>query len=215
MIGLFARKVGMAHIYNEDNRHIPVTILEVPTQIVTGLRSVEKNGYAAVQIGCLGRKKVAKPQRTELKGAKIDLAIATRAELPLPGETLPSNGLPIEIGQHLTPAVFSPGDKIAVTAMSKGKGFAGTIKRHGFHRGPQTHGSHNVRRPGSIGSGFPQRVIPGRRMAGHLGHKAVTVRGLTVVAIDQDRRTIAVSGAIPGAKRGLILVRKITQREND
>jgi large subunit ribosomal protein L3 len=115
--------------------------------------------------------------------------------------------LSLELGTELTVAVFEAGDNIQVTAVSKGKGFAGTIKRHNFTAGPKTHGSHNYRAPGSIGSGYPEHVFKGMKMAGHMGHEQVTVKGLKVILVDADRNIIAVSGAVPGPKKGLVMLR--------
>ncbi len=201
-----AEKLGMTHIYDNLHRHVPVTVLRVLPQAITGWRQPEKDGIAAVQIGATGRKRVAKPQRDELKALNIDLPIAHRAEIRLAKAT-PE---PVQIGAKIDAAVFAIGQKVTITGTSKGKGFAGTIKRHGFHRGPSTHGSKNVRQPGSIGSGYPQRVIAGQRMAGHMGHVTVTTKGHTIMAINLTDQTVAVSGAVPGAYRNRVLVKSET-----
>lgn len=199
----FAQKLGMTHMYDDKNRHVPVTILKVTPQAITAIRSTEKHGYAAIQLGAEGRKHVAKPQLGELAKNNIDLRIAHRAEIRLSDDTQAN------IGEAVTVAAFQPGDKVMVTGISKGKGFAGTIKRHGFSRGPETHGSKNVRKPGSIGGGYPQRVIKGMRMAGHMGAVRTTTKGHKVMAINEAENTIAISGAVPGSNATRILIQKV------
>lgn len=199
----FAEKLGMTHMYDDKNRHVPVTILKVSPQVVTAIRSTEKDGYTAIQIGAEGRKQVAKPQLEELKKNNIDLRIAHRAEVELTDDTQAN------IGDAISVTLFQPGDKVMVTGISKGKGFAGTIKRHNFSRGPETHGSKNVRQPGSIGGGYPQRVIKGMRMAGHMGAVRSTTKGHKVMAINEAENTIAISGAIPGSNGNRILIQKV------
>ncbi len=199
----FAKKLGMTHLYDDKNRHIPVTILKVTEQIVTGLRTNDKDGYDAIQIGSIGRKHVAKPQMAELKKHNLDLAIAHRAEVQTDDQSQ------IKIGDKVDVSIFAEGDEVEVTGISKGKGFAGTIKRYGWSRGPESHGSKNVRQPGSIGSGYPQRVVPGKKLPGHMGNTQITTKGLKVVAINAADSTIAISGAVPGANKSLILIRKV------
>ena len=121
-------------------------------------------------------------------------------------ETAAAEALALEIGAKLDVTTFEAGDDVQVTGTSKGKGFAGTIKRHNFKRGPKTHGSHNYRAHGSIGSGYPEHVFKGMRMAGHMGHDQVTVKGLKVVVVDEKLNVLAVSGAVPGPKRGLVVI---------
>lgn len=202
MSALFAQKLGMTHVYNDANRHIPVTILKVTDQAVSAIRSRDKDGYDAIQIGSSGKKKINKPQVNELIKNNIELPIAHRREIALPDDR------ELSIGQILTVNEFQPGDIVMVTATSKGKGFAGTVKRHNFHRGPETHGSKNVRKPGSIGGGYPQRVLLGRQMPGHMGAETVTTRGLKVVAINEADNTMAISGAVPGANKSRVFIRK-------
>lgn len=201
-IAVFAEKLGMTHIYNDKNRHVPVTILKVTPQVITGLRSADKDGYTAIQIGSVGRKHIAKPQADELKKQNISLPIAHRLEVQ-------ATDIETTVGQELKVTLFAPGDAVAITGRSKGKGFAGTIKRHGFSRGPETHGSKNVRKPGSIGGGYPQRVIPGMRMSGHMGAVRVTTKGHKVMAINEKDNTIAISGAVPGAKHTRVVIQKV------
>ncbi len=202
MTALFAQKLGMTHIYNDANRHIPVTILKVTDQVVSAIRTQDKDGYDAIQIGTAGKKQINKPQRGELSKNSIELPIAHRREIA------PMNDRELTVGEVLTVKEFQPGDIVMVTATSKGKGFAGTVKRHNFHRGPETHGSKNVRKPGSIGGGYPQRVLLGRQMPGHMGAETVTTRGLKVIAINEADNTIAISGAVPGANKSRVFIRK-------
>lgn len=202
MIGLFATKVGMTHLYNDANRHIPVTILKVTDQAVTDIKSHDKDGYQAIQIGTVGKKGINKPQKGELMKKNIEISIAHRREIE------PVDNREFSVGETLTVKELAIGDTVCVTSTSKGKGFAGTIKRHGFHRGPETHGSKNVRKPGSIGGGYPQRVVLGRPMPGHLGYETVTTRGLKVVAINEQDNTVAISGAVPGPNKARVFIRK-------
>ncbi len=205
-ISVFAQKLGMTHIYDDKHRHIPVTILKVTPQAITGLRTPEKDGYSAIQIGTAGRKHVNKPQSGELKKLGIDLNIAHRKEIRLTDDATDAQA---SIGQILDATLFAPGDKIQVTSTSKGKGFAGTIKRHNFSRGPETHGSKNVRQPGSIGGGYPQRVVLGKKMAGHMGSEQVTTKSHRVMAINAADQTIAISGPVAGPNRCRVFIHKI------
>lgn len=202
MIGLFTRKIGMTRVFDAQNRHVPVTILKVAEQAVTGRRTQARDGYDAAQIGATGRKRVAKPQQDELIKNGLNPLLAHRREI---------KATELTAGQPLDASLFAPGDTVSVTGISKGKGFAGTIKRHGFSRGPTSHGSKNVRQPGAIGSGYPQRVVKGRKMPGHLGARKTTTRGLTVIAVDASDQTLALRGAVPGSNRSRIFVQKITR----
>ncbi len=201
----FAQKLGMTHLYDDKNRHVAVTILKVTDQVVTGKRTQDKDGYTAIQFGSIGSKHIAKPQAAELKKNNIDLVIDHRAEVEFAQEDDQNQ---VNIGDKITVSTFTAGDEVEVSGVSKGKGFSGTIKRYGWSRGPETHGSKNVRKPGSIGSGYPQRVVPGKKLPGHMGHESVTTRGLKVVAINEKDSTIAISGAIPGANRSFVIIRK-------
>ena len=150
----------------------------------------------------LEKKQVNKPQKDELSKNNIEFPIAHRREIA------PIDNREFTLGEVLTVKEFQPGDVVMVTAVSKGKGFAGTVKRHNFHRGPETHGSKNVRKPGSIGGGYPQRVLLGRQMPGHMGAQTVTTRGLKVVAINEADNTLAISGAVPGPNKCRVFIRK-------
>lgn len=198
MVGAgFAQKLGMTHIY-VDNRHVPVTVLKVAEQVVTSIVSSEEK---RIQIGAVTRKHVAKPQQKELSLKSIELPISKRRE------TLISD-TEAKIGDSITVAEFTVGDQLIITGTSKGKGFSGVIKRHGWSRGPMSHGSKHHRAPGSIGSGYPQRVVAGKKLPGHKGSETVTVRGNKVMAINTDNNTMAVSGVVPGANRSYVFIKR-------
>jgi large subunit ribosomal protein L3 len=199
-IGLIGRKVGMTQIFQADGTMIPVTAVAIEPNTVTRVRTVERDGYTAVQLGIEPSKKLTKPEKGQLK----DLPpVATIREFRLDDVDA------YEVGQKLTVDLFAEGELVDVTGVSKGKGFAGTVKRHHFKRGPETHGSDHHREPGSIGPGTtPGRVYKGLRMSGHMGHERVTVKKLTVVRTDPARNLLLVRGAVPGAPNALLLVKK-------
>ena len=203
-IGLIARKAGMTQVFASDGTMVAVSVLEVAPNVVTRLRTPERDGYAALQVGTGEGGRVTKPVAGQLKGLP---AVATRREFRV-GEASDLDGY--EVGQRLAVGdVFAEGDLVDVTGVSKGKGFAGHVKRHGFGRGPTTHGSDHHREPGSIGPGTtPGRVYRGLRMAGHMGDEQVTTKKLRVVRADADKNLLLVRGSVPGARGSLILVRK-------
>jgi large subunit ribosomal protein L3 len=204
-IGLIGRKVGMTSVFQDDGTMVAVSVVAIEPNTVTRLRTQERDGYTAVQLGTDRRERLNRPRTGQLK------------ELPkgagLPG-TLREFRLDsvdgYEIGQTLAVAdLFTPGDLVDVIGVSKGKGFSGQIKRHHFKRGPKTHGSDHHREPGSIGPGTtPGRVYKGLRMAGHMGDRRATTKKLRVVRTDPDRNLLLVKGSLPGAPGSLILVRK-------
>ena len=200
-IGLIGRKVGMTQVFQDDGTMVAVSVLEVAPNTVTGLRTEERDGYTAVQLGTDEKKKLSKPRLGNLKGLP---SLGTLREF----RTDDLSGY--EIGQTIAVAeAFAAGDLVDVTGISKGKGFAGHIKRHHFSRGPKTHGSDHHRAPGSIGPGTtPGRVYKGVRMAGHMGDERVTTKKVKVVRTDADRNLLLVKGSLPGARGGLILVKK-------
>lgn len=200
MKALITEKVGMATIYTDKGAAIAVTLLSANPNVVTQLKSDEKDGYNAIQLGFGESKKNAKAQTGHLKNAKTNSKYMR--EFIIDDKTLEIN-----IGDQLAADVFSVGDNVDVTGISKGKGFAGTIKRHNFHRGRKTHGGRSYRRPGSIGSQYPQRIFPGKKMAGQMGAVRVTTKNLTVALVDTDKNVIAVQGSIPGPKKGLVLIK--------
>jgi large subunit ribosomal protein L3 len=198
--GLLARKLGMTQVFNEDGTLSAVTVLEAGPCRVLGLRTVEKDGYSAARLafGAIDAKHVTKPRAGEFKKAGQEPARHI-VELPEP------DGL--EAGQELGADLFAVGELVDVSATSKGKGFQGMVKRHRFSRGPETHGSMNVRRPGSIGATDAARVFKGVKMAGQMGNVRRTVQGLKVVRIYPERKLLLVHGSVPGPRGGLVFVR--------
>jgi large subunit ribosomal protein L3 len=203
---LIGRKLGMTRLFGDDGSVVPVSVIEATPNSVIRLRTAERDGYAALQLGAGTARRVSKPVAGQL--AHLDKAFQKPAAVR---EVRLDSTDEYEVGQQLDVSLFAPGDLVDVTGMSKGKGFAGTIERHNFKRGPKTHGSTNYRKPGSIGAGTtPGRVFRGTKMGGHLGDEQVTVKKLTVVRIDPERNLILVKGAVPGARNALLLVQKAT-----
>jgi large subunit ribosomal protein L3 len=199
-IGLIGRKVGMTQVFQDDGTMVAVSVVAVEPNTVTRLRTSERDGYTAVQIGIEESKKITKPERGQLR----DLPpLSTIREFRVDSV----DGF--QVGQKLDVSLFEAGELVDITGVSKGKGFAGHIKRHHFHRGPKTHGSDHHREPGSIGPGTtPGRVYKGLRMAGHMGDHRATIKKLRVVRTDPERNLILVNGSLPGARNALILVKK-------
>ena len=198
---LLGIKRGMTQVFTDEGNRVPVTVLEMEPSTVTAVKTLERDGYEAVQLGygSIRAKVINKPQRAVFEKTGIEPRRHVR-EVRQAVEGC-------EVGQELKADLFEVGQLVDVVGTSKGKGFAGTIKRHGFSRGPVTHGSQNVRRPGSIGMHqFPGRVLKGKKMAGRMGNERVTVRGLQVVAVDIEKNHMLVKGAVPGNNGGLIQV---------
>ena len=199
---IIGRKLGMTQFFTEDGGRIPVTVIQAGPCPVSQVKTAADHGYDAIQLAYeeVPERKLSKPERGHL--GKNDIA---------PHRHLHEfrGAFELTAGEVVTVEGFEPGDAIKVSGRSKGKGFAGTIKRHGFSRGPVAHGSHNVRAPGSIGqSATPSRVIKGVRMAGHMGNKNITQRGLQVLDRDVERNLLLVTGAVPGPTGGLVFVRE-------
>jgi len=200
-IGLIGRKVGMTQIFQADGTMIPVSVVSVEPNTVTRVRTPERDGYTAVQLGIEESGKLTKPEIGQLKDLP-KLAVLREFRLE-------DDKTAYTVGQKLDVTLFAAGDTIDVTGVSKGKGFSGHIKRHHFKRGPKTHGSDHHRAPGSIGPGTtPGRVYKGMRMAGHLGDERATVKKLRVVRSDAERNLLLVKGSVPGSLNGLLLVKK-------
>jgi large subunit ribosomal protein L3 len=200
-IGLIGRKVGMTQVFGEDGTLVPVSVLSVEPNTVTELRTMERDGYTAVQLGAGAARRTSRPRLGQLK----DLPRVRDVR-----EFRVEDVGDYAIGQTLDVSLFTAGERVHITGLSKGKGFAGTIKRHHFRRGPETHGSDSHRAPGSIGGGTtPGKVFKGTGMAGHMGHERVTVRGATVVRSDPDRNLLLVRGPVPGPRHALVVVRKV------
>jgi large subunit ribosomal protein L3 len=203
MAGLLGRKLGMTQVFDSDDGHVErVTVLEAGPCHVTGIRTTDRDGYDAVQVafGAVREKRLTKAERGHL--AKAD-APPLRRLAEFRGEAGE-----LKIGDTLTVEAFEKGQHVKVSGVSKGKGFQGTIKRHNFHRGPVSHGSHNVRAPGSIGaSATPSRVFKGIRGPGQMGHKRVTQRGLEVVEVRPEENLLLVRGSVPGPKGSIVEIR--------
>jgi large subunit ribosomal protein L3 len=199
-IGLIGRKVGMTQVFAEDGTMVPVSVLAVEPNTVTLLRTEERDGYTAVQVGAGTARRTTKPRAGQLK----DLPKVRDVR-----EFRVDDVSEYEVGQTLDVTMYEAGESEDITGTSKGKGFAGTIKRHHFRRGPETHGSDSHRAPGSIGGGtYPGKVFRGTAMAGHMGHERVTVKNATVVRSDAERNLLLVRGPVPGPRDALVVVRK-------
>ena len=201
---LLGRKLGMSQVWDENGLFVPVTLVEVATNVVTAVKTVETDGYCAVQLGYgqIDPTKVTKP----LAGHFAKAGVTPRRHL---AEVRTENAADYKPGQELTAEVFAEGAEVDVTGTTKGKGFAGTIKRWGFKSYRRTHGSHkNERRPGSVGAcATPSRILKGKRMAGRMGHVTSTALNLTIVSSDVENGILAIKGAIPGPKGAIVLVR--------
>ncbi|KFI72227.1 50S ribosomal protein L3 [Bifidobacterium minimum] len=201
---LLGRKLGMSQVWDENGYFVPVTLLDVSTNVVTMVKDGEKDGYTAIQLGYgqIDPTKVTKP----LAGHFAKAGVTPRRHLV---EVRTENAADYTPGQELTAEQFDEGVQVDVTGTSKGKGFAGTIKRWGFKSYRRTHGSHkNERRPGSVGAcATPSRILKGKHMAGRMGHDTSTALNLTVVSSDVESGIIAVKGAVPGPKGGIVLIR--------
>lgn len=198
--GLLARKLGMTQLFNTDGTVSAVTALEAGPCRVLGLRTQEKDGYVAARLafGAASSRKLSRPRAGEFKKAAVEPARHIAEVRDYEG---------VEVGQELTCELFTEGELVDVTATSKGKGFQGMIKRHRFGRGPETHGSMNVRKPGSIGATDAARVFKGVKMAGQMGHERATVQGLKVVRVDPERNLLLINGGVPGPDGGLVMIR--------
>ncbi len=210
MKGIIGKKVGMTQIFDDSGNVIPVTVLEVGPCYVTQVRTTERDGYTAIQLG-FGE---TKPQRL----TKGQLGHLKRNNLPalryLREFRVRNGDVDVEEGQEIKADVFEIGERVDVIGTSKGRGFAGTVKRHHFNRQPVTHGaSDRTRAPGSIGAGStPGRVIKGMRMGGHMGSERVTMENLEVVVVDVEQNMIAVRGSVPGSNGGIIMLKPARPR---
>jgi large subunit ribosomal protein L3 len=204
MNGILAKKLGMTQIFTEQGECVPVTVLEAGPCIVIRHKTVENDGYMAVQVGFGIRKesRVNKPDMGRFKQAGME-ARQHLCEFDVSDlENWP-------VGKEFGATEFSASDVVKVSGISKGRGFAGGMKRHNFHSGPRSHGTHNMREPGSTSAhSYPGRVFPGKKMPGQYGNKKVTVKNLQIVKVDGDRNLLFVKGAIPGPRNGVIVVRK-------
>jgi len=200
MKALITRKVGMTSTIAEDGAVTAVTLLSASPCVITQVKTDDTDGYTAVQLGYEEEKTLGKAQAGHVKNAKVMPKIIREFRVPEITEDL-------KVGETISPEVFSVGDVVHVTGTSKGKGWAGTIKRHNFHRGRKTHGGRSYRRVGSIGSMYPQRIFKGKKMAGQMGYEQVTVRNLKVALVDPELGVIGVTGAVPGPRKSVVILR--------
>ena len=203
MKGILGKKLGMTQIFTEEGIVVPVTVVEAGPNVVTQVKTVEKDGYNAIQVGFedAKEKSLNKPQKGHLAAANVLKKHLKEFRVDAVEE--------FTVGQEIKADLFAAGEKIDVTGTSKGKGFQGPIKRHGQSRGPESHGSRYHRRPGSMGAcSFPGRVFKNKKLAGHMGSVKVTVQNLEVVRVDADKNLILVKGAIPGAKGSMVTIKE-------
>ena len=204
MNGILGRKLGMTQIFTEDGIMVPVTVVEAGPMVITQLKTVENDGYQAVQVGYgEGKEKsLNKPQKGHFAKAGVGLKKFVR-------EFRSEDVANYTLAQELNVSMFEVGQKVDVTGTSKGKGFQGPIKRHNQSRGPMSHGSRYHRGPGSMGAASdPSRVFKGKKLAGHMGAVRRTIQNLEVIRVDAEKNLILIKGAIPGPKKGLVVVKK-------
>lgn len=217
---ILATKVGMTQIFNEDGVLVPVTVLQAGPCVVTQIKTVDNDGYSAVQVGFAdkkekvvskdksGRKEIARRHGVN-KAQKGHFDKAGVSGKRFVREFRFANADEYELAQEIKADIFAAGDKIDATAISKGKGFQGAIKRHGFHRGPMTHGSKFHRHQGSSGSASdPSKVFKGKKMPGHMGSKKITIQNLEIVRVDAENNLLLVKGAVPGPKKSLVTIKE-------
>lgn len=191
----------MASVIGEDGALTAITVLSAPSNTIIQIKSKEKDGYEALQLGAEDGKNLGKAILGHLKSSKAQAKIIREFRIT------PEEVEGLSVGSKVEADIFEVGDQVKVTGTSKGKGWAGTIKRHNFKRGRKTHGGRSYRRPGSIGSMYPQKVIKGKRMAGQMGGERVTVKNLKIALVDKDNGVIGIAGAVPGPRKSIVLVR--------
>jgi large subunit ribosomal protein L3 len=199
MKALLGTKIGMTQIISEDGRAVPVTLIQAGPVTVTQVKTVETDGYNAVQVAYGEGKNLSKAVAGHTKTAKVSPKFIREFRVDEDAD--------LKVGDQIDVSAFALGDVVDATGTSKGKGFAGTVKRHNFNTSKSTHGGNgNVRKPGSIGSMYPQKVFKGKRMAGRMGHDRVTVKNLEVAYVDLANNLIGLKGAVPGPRKGLIVI---------
>jgi large subunit ribosomal protein L3 len=199
---VYGRKKHMTQAFQDDGTLVSATVIEVEPNLITAVRSAGEDGYDAVQVGfgAVRSNRVNKPHAGTF----------ARLDAPPRRHLKELRGVTGEVGDTIGADAFEVGDKVHVSATSKGRGFQGTVKRHGFSRGPVSHGSHNIRQPGSVGaSADPARIFKGQKMPGQMGNRAVTVRNLEVVAVDAENNELWVRGGVPGGKNAVVKIRKV------
>ena len=208
MKGILGRNVGMTEVFTKDGKLIPVTVVEIQPNVVTQVKTVESDGYSAIQVATVDKK--------EKRATKAEIGHAKKAN------TTPKRFLKeirnvegtYNLGDTLDASVFEAGEYVDVTGTSKGKGFAGVIKRHNQSRGPETHGSRYHRRPGSMGTMRPMRVMKGKKLSGHMGFETKTIQNLEVIEVNAAENYILVSGSIPGAKNSLVFIKSAVKKSD-
>ncbi len=201
MTGIIGKKLGMTQLFDEDGNVVAVTVVQAGPCPVTQVRTLDNDGYEAVQLGFgeCKEKHISKPELGHLKKAGIKHGLRHLVEFGGLGD--------LKVGDTVTVESFEEGQAVTVAGVSKGKGFQGTIRRHNFGRGPMTHGSHNIRKPGSIGQcAWPAKVFKGVRMAGHMGSERVTQQGLKIVRRDVEQNLLLIKGSVPGAKNSVVVI---------
>lgn len=202
MKALITKKVGMTSIITDDGSAVGITLLSASPNVIAGIKTDETNGYTALVLGHGEDKKAGKSAKGSFKLAGMVPKIIREFRInEITEET--------KVGDKISADVFNVGDIVDVTGTTKAKGFAGTIKRHNFKRGRKTHGGKSLRRPGSIGSQYPQRIFPGKKMAGQMGHVRVTTKRLKVALVDTELSVIGVVGAVPGPRKGTVLIKEV------
>ena len=204
MKNMIGRKIGMTQIFKEDGSLVPVTVVESGPLIVVQKKTVESDGYNAIQVGFENMKeqRANKPRKGHFDKANVEYKKYLK-------EFRVENPDEYEIGEEIKADVFAEGDMIDVTGVSKGKGTQGVIKRHGFSRGPETHGSRFHRQPGGLSAGtYPGRVFKGKKMGGRMGNKKITTQNLEIIKVDAEKNLLLIKGAIPGPKKGLVTIKK-------
>ena len=209
MKGILGKKIGMTQVFTEEGLVIPVTVVEAGPVAVTQIKTLENDGYEAIQVGYVDAKEKAlnKPQKGHLAKA----GVLKRHLKEFRVDTVEG----YEVGQEIKADLFTAGEKIDVTGISRGKGFQGPIKRHGQSRGPESHGSRYHRRPGSMGAcSYPGRVFKNKKLAGHMGSVKITIQNLEVVRVDAEKNLLLIKGAIPGAKGSVVTVKAAIKGSN-
>ena len=207
MKGILGRKIGMTQVFTKSGKLIPVTVVAVEPNVVTQIKTTENDGYEAIQLGF--------DTKREKLATKASLGHTNKANTTPKRFFKEIKGVNINdytLGQEIKVDIFTEGEVVDVTGTTKGKGFQGVIKRHGQSRGPMGHGSHYHRRPGSMGTMRPMRVIPGKKLPGHMGQLTVTIQNLEVVAVDVNENVILIKGNIPGAKQSLVFIKTATKK---
>ena len=205
MKALIGRKLGMTQIFGERGKTQAVTLLQAGPCVVTQVKTADKDGYIAVQLGFGEAKKLSKPATGHLKSSQAKSRYLREFRVQPAADDADTSG-ELKVGDKLDASQFEVGDEVTIVGISRGKGFAGTIKRHNFSRGPKTHGSMSYRRPGSIGSMYPQKVFKGQKMSGRMGNDRVTLQKVKIAEVKPEEQLLAIAGPVPGPRKGLVLI---------